>query len=109
MALITKQQVTAAGLLPVYSTPTVSDTFLPDTGQFLHVKNASGGSINVTLVDSGATPAGNAGTSAVVAVPAGSERAIFVDPSLASAVTGLSTVTYSAVTSVTSALIRNVS
>lgn len=69
-------------------------------GAILEVKNASGGSINVTIVDNGRTPAGNTGTQAAVAVADGATKRF--KPSSASADTnGDVTVTYSGTTSVT--------
>jgi len=70
----------------------------------LHVKNGGGGSINVTLAATAPTSISNVSyKDDVIAVAAGSEREIgpisstpFKDP-----VTGLCTITYSGVTSVT--------
>jgi len=107
MALITAQSVVATGLAPVYSTPTASDTFLPDDGLVLHVKNANASATNVTVVDGGATAAGNPGTAAAVSVPATTgDRMIAVSRAAVNPATGLITVTYSVTASVTAALIR---
>ena len=109
MALLSPQTITKAGATPVYSTPSSSDTIAAANGvvQFLHVKNASGSSITVTLVDAGTTPAGSAATNPTVTVPAttGDKMIGPLPNSLASSSTGLITVNYSATTSVTAALI----
>jgi hypothetical protein len=64
------------GEAPVVITPTVADSVsINDCPCIVEVNNASGGSINFTLVDGGRT---NAGTSAAAltptAVPAGQKR-----------------------------------
>lgn len=114
MALLTAQLIVPTGILPTYAAVSASDTLnVPsDERTFMHVKNGSGASINVTLV-AVATSQKVAGVgnipiaSKVVAVPAGSERMIgpitgaYVDPA-----TGLATITYSATTTVTAAAIR---
>lgn len=109
MALLSPQTVTKAGTTITYSTPASSDTIASASGvvQFLHVKNASGAPITVTLVDAGLTPAGSAATNPTVSVPAttGDKMIGPLPNSLASSSTGLITVTYSATTSVTAALI----
>lgn len=107
MALLTTQQITAAGIAPAYTAVSSSDTVPADSSLFLHVKNGSGASINVTLVDSGVTPGGSSASSVARAVPAGQERVIAIPQSFASPATGLVTVNYSATTSVTAAVLRN--
>jgi hypothetical protein len=107
MAVISPQQVSIAGTNATYTAVTASDTFGPDTGQVLHVKNASGGSVTVTFVDAGRTPGGSAATNPTVSVPAAGDRFIGPVPqSYASQSTGLITVNYSATTSVTAALLK---
>lgn len=110
MALLTAQTVAKAGITPAYSAVTASDTITPVSGtvQFLHVKNASGSAVTVTLVDPGSTPFGSAATNPTVSVPAttGDKMIGPLPLSLASASTGLITVTYSATTSVTAALVQ---
>lgn len=101
MALITKQQVTLAGLNPVMQAASAGgDTYVPGPTTWLEVANASGASVTVT-VDS-VTPS-NYGTDVDVAVvvPAGGNRKIgpFSDQRFGPAGTG--SITYSAAASVT--------
>lgn len=107
-ALLTPQALTTAGLSPSLTAANSSDTVAISPGQkaFLYVLNGGGSSINVTISDPGLTPAGNAGTPVVVAVPNGTTPKLI--PLVAGAVapsTGLVTITYSAVTSVTAAVV----
>jgi hypothetical protein len=110
MALLTVQQITKAGLAPTYAAAAGGgDTFAVGQGQavFLHVKNASGSPITVTVDDPNSQPPESAATfnpDLSVSVPATTgDRMIgpinaerFVNPS-----TGLVSVTYSGVTSLT--------
>lgn len=107
MTLLTPQQVAITGTAPTYAAVTSSDTFNHDSRAFLHVKNGSGSSINVTVVSPG-TLRGQNYNPPVVAVPAGTDR--FIGPfdiGLQDPTTGVITVTYSSITSVTAALIRS--
>lgn len=107
MATLAAQQVGITG-------PTISfvaaapggDNCLPDPRAYLHVKNGSGGSINVT-VDVPRLMYGQALIDPVIAVPAGQERLIgpLGDYLLWNAFAVIAW-TYSAVTSVTVALVR---
>lgn len=114
MALLTVRSITAAGAAiaraAVSSSDTIDGSAIGDRGLVLDVNNASGGSINVTIGDPGTTPAGNpaSGTPAgrVVAVPAASQRQIFVGPRNVDPATGVATVSYSATTSVTAEVYR---
>src|SRR3954469_8118260 len=108
MTLIAKQQVALAGLAPVYTGVTASDTFVPDDDLFLHVKNAGGSPCIVTLVDKSLTAGGSAAANPTVTVPAttgdrmiGPLPIVFTDPA-----TGLMSANYSFTTSVTAALLR---
>lgn len=110
MALLTPQVLSRAGLQPVYSAVTASDTIAPVVGAllFLHVKNGNASPTNVTPVDAGKTPAGSSASSAAIAVPAttgdrmiGPLLSTMADPS-----TGLITVTYSVTATVTAALVQ---
>jgi hypothetical protein len=69
-------------------------------GAILEVKNGSGSSINVTIVDGGHTPAGGSATSATQAVAAGTTKR-FKPSSLYGDSNGDVTVTYSSTTTVT--------
>ena len=112
MALLTVQPVTASGLNPTYvSAAGGGDTVRPGDDVFLHVKNGGGAPITVTIVQAvscsfgGATPTHDR----VVSVPASGERMIPTGPAAryASQSTGLASITYSAVTSVTVAAVQS--
>ena len=79
-------------------------------GAILEVKNASGGSITVTIVDPGLTAAGNATvspqTAGLFTVAAGTTKRIKPSTVFVSAATAEATVNYSATTSVTYELYR---
>lgn len=102
MSQYATQQIKPAGVIPTLAAVTSSDTFVTGPRSFLHVKNGSGSSINVTLNIPGQR-FGQPITPVVVAVAAGAEKLIgpllpaeFEDPS-----TRLGTVGYSATTTVT--------
>lgn len=112
MATLTPQVLNqGAGVIPTYAACTGGGDAAPcSRNTFLHIKNGSGGSITVTL----AIPASASGfTGAVygslaVVLAAGVERMtrnldpqLFQDPT-----TGLCTITYSGVTSLTIACIN---
>jgi hypothetical protein len=106
MALMSPQVVSVAGLTPVYTTPTASDTIAVDVNLWLHVKTTTNAD-TVTLVDASRTPAGAASANLTVALGTSTERLIGpLDSDLASGATGLITVTHSSVTGVTAALFR---
>ena len=108
MALLSAQQVTKAGLQPVYSPVSASDTIADASiGMILHVKNAGGSPDTVTVDDAGTTAGGSVATDPTVSVPATTgDRMIYIVPSFVNPATGLITVTHSFTTSVTCALIR---
>lgn len=108
MALLAPQQITKAGLTPVYSAVSASDTISADSiGLFLHVKNTSGTADTVTLDDSGTTAGGSAATDPTVTVPITTgDKMIYIPPQFVNPATGLVTVTHSQTTSVTCALFR---
>lgn len=107
MALGALQSIGVAGLAPAYATPNSSEQINPNTGQFLHVKNASGSPITVTLVDAGTSPAGSATVNPTVSVPATTgDRMIYLPPAMVNPATGTIQVNFSATTSVTAALVR---
>ena len=106
MALITATSLARAGTLVTLATPTTSDTIVADDETWLHVKNASGGAITVTLSDPGLTPVGNAPTLVANSVAAGTERLFPLFAKQNDPVTGVITITYSATASVTSAAFR---
>jgi hypothetical protein len=112
MALLTAQSVVTGGLEATYAAATGGgDTVVPDDHTVLHYKNASGGDITITLVCESSCSFGS-GTPThdrVVVCTAGEERFIPTGPAsrFADATTGLVSITYSGVTSLTVAAIRN--
>lgn len=105
MAVLTVQNVVRAGLEATYAAAAAGGDSFPNDGKdtFAHVKNGSGGSIDVTIETPG-TVDGLAIADRVVAVPAGEERMIGPFPTATySNSVGL---TYSGVTSLTVAAIR---
>jgi hypothetical protein len=111
MALLTLQPMVAVGLAPTTTAAagggdTVALASATDVGSFLQVTNGSGSPITVTLVDPGATPAGNTTTAPANSVAAGATKLFPLYPSLVNPSTGLINITYSAVTTVTVAAIR---
>lgn len=108
MALLATQTVVRTGLAPSYSAAAGGgDTFNPSPESFLHVKNGSGAPITVTVVTPGAT-GGLAIADVSVSVPATTgdrmigplPGSLFADPT-----TGLGSITYSGVTSLTVAIV----
>jgi hypothetical protein len=112
MATLTTQVINRAGVGPTYAAATGGgDAMTCGSNMFLHVKNASGSPITVTLnVPAARTYEPNVAiTSPTVSVPATTgDRMIgpidggtFQDPT-----TGLCTITYSGVTSLTVAAVQ---
>jgi hypothetical protein len=108
---ITSQTITAAGL--TYTTAAASgggDTATlasaTDVGSMLIVKNGGGSPITVTIADPGTTPAGNTTTAPANSVAAGATAIFPLLPAQVNASTGSIAITYSAVTSVTVAVVR---
>ena len=105
MALLATQSITRAGLAPSYAAAAGGgDTFRPGPNVFLHVKNASGGALTVTVVTPRNDALGNPVADNAISVPVTTgERMIgpfpydfYADPT-----TGLASITYSGVTSLT--------
>lgn len=102
MAMGPLRGITSAGLASSPATPLSTETILPQEDIILHVLNASGSPITVTLVDPGFTPAGSAASNTTVSVPATTGNVfIAVSQSLVNPSTGLISVTFSSTTSVT--------
>src|SRR6266542_3565343 len=102
MATLTTAAITAAGTDPAFVAANgAGDKVVPGDTTYLHVKNASGVSVTVTITAVGLCSQGSTHNS-VVAVPAGADRVIGPIGSRFAAVSdGLAAITYSAVTSVT--------
>lgn len=107
MALIAPQQIQITGTEVTYAAASGGgDTVAPGDDVFLHVKNADASDKTVTLVRPG-TEFGQANPDVAVVVTAGEQRMIGpLSREFADASTGLISVTYSAVTSVTVAACR---
>lgn len=111
MALLVTQTITSAGLTPTTVAATGGgDTIAPASGvddrTFLYVLNGAGASITVTIADPGKTAAGNAGTAPPITVAAGAFMFIPISTGAINTATGLASITYSAVTTVTVAAVR---
>lgn len=105
MALIATQTVGITGTTVTYGAVTTTDTVNPDERTWLEVVNASGGSINCTIVVPGTTY-GQPNPDVVVAVPAGQRRHIGPLPRGLANTSGLVDVLFSATASVTAAALR---
>lgn len=111
MATLTTQVVTRAGVVPTYASATGGgDAMAVGSGMFFHIKNGGGSPITVSL----AIPAGASGYPNVaygvtaVSVSNASEKMIgpIQAPIYADPTTGLCTISYTGVTSVTVAAIN---
>lgn len=108
MPLLTPQPVSLAGLAPAYGAAVASTTVPCGERTFLHVKNAAGSSMTVTLTST-AKVRGQAVADAVVTVPAttGDRMIGPLTPELfAGTADGTCAVAYSSTTSVTVAAVR---
>jgi|SRR5215467_10132438 len=108
-SILTAQLPVTSGLAPVYSgADSNGSAFVNNGKRFLHVKNASGSPINVTITNP-ALVDGQAAPNRVVSVPATTgDKMIGPFPSVYNQQDGTNQVyvDYSAVTSVTAALIE---
>ena len=108
MTLLTTQNISRAGVTPAYTAVTGSDTFLPDSQTFIHIKNAGGSPDSAVFAVLGGDPPGLTISDVTVSVTNAQERMVgpfpanfFADPT-----TGLCTVTHSFTTSVTSSVFK---
>ncbi|MGA4864102.1 hypothetical protein ACPB9J_15795 [Streptomyces lavendulocolor] len=109
MATLTTQTITAAGLDPTYAAASGGgDKVTPGPTTFLHVINGGGSPVTVTLAVPGNFYAAVANPDLEVTVAASGERMIPVPqaPFANAADSGLASVSYSGVTSVTVAALR---
>ena len=105
MATRDSQQSSVAGLAATYHAASGGGDKVPP-GCLLHVKNGSGSSINLTLATPG-TAYGQPIGDQVVAVPAGAERFVSVpSEGFTDMADGLVSLAWSAVTTVTFAVVR---
>lgn len=107
MALLSPQLPTFAGVAVTYAAAAAGgDTFVPSARRRLHVKNGGASPITVTITTP-ATYAGLAIADAGGSVAAGAEVAFGpFDPALFADSGGVAAVTYTAVTSVTVAVLE---
>jgi expansin (peptidoglycan-binding protein) len=112
MATLTPQDLALTGVAPTYNTAAAGgDVFVNDGKTYVHLKNGSGASIDVTFDAVASIDTAQAGTipvaDTVVAVPAGGERIVgFLPPARFNNASGQVAMTYSGVTSLTVAVIR---
>lgn len=107
MALLTVNKAKVTGQAVAYVAAAAGGDTFPRNSAFqeLRVKNGSASPVTATLVIPGSTPEGQPWPDIPVAVAAGAETAILVPASAVDSSTGLCSVTYSAVTSVTVAAV----
>lgn len=106
MALLAAQVVGVTGIKPTFVAATGGgDTIQPDTGLILVVANGDSAPHTVTLVRPG-SEYGQANPDVARAIPAGETHYLAVPREFVDPATSLIGVTYSAVTSVTVAVLR---
>lgn len=108
MATLTTQVINLAGLGVTYGTAAASTKIVCGERTFLHVKNAAGSSMTVTLTST-AKVRGQAAADVVITVPATTGDMMIgpITPDLFAGPTdGLAAVVYSSTTSVTVAALR---
>lgn len=108
MALLASQSVTYAGIGAALAAATGGgDTFTPGPNLCLIVNNGGGSSITVTVVTPGSVR-GQAVSDLSVSVPNGAVRYIKISPAdfFMDPTTGVGSITYSGVTSVTVGVIQ---
>lgn len=109
MALVATQSVVIAGTPPSFTTPASGETCRVGAHLTLEVRNGSGAPITVTITPPVTLPTAAAWPAKVYTVPAttGEQRIplldVFADPT-----TGQATLTYSATTSVTRAVVQSI-
>jgi hypothetical protein len=104
MAVITQQSVSSV-ITPTFSTPTTSDTFQYQTGQWLHVK-VGGTATTITLVIPGNQVYSGVAVTDLIEGPVTSQDRIFRIPPEAQDSTGVVNVLYSQTTAVTAGLFK---
>lgn len=108
MSTLTAQVISLTGLSPNYSAAAAGTKIACGERTFLHVKNAAGSSMTVTITATG-TVRGQLAADLVVTVPATTgDKMIGPIPAelFAGASDGLAAITYSSTTSVTVAALR---
>lgn len=109
MALIATQSVVVAGTAPTFAAAAAGDTCRVGSHLTLIVKNASGGSITVTITPPVTLPTGSAYPPKVYTVPATTgEQWIPLQDVYSDPTTGQATIVYSATASVTRAVVQSI-
>lgn len=93
-------KVTVAGIA-VASSDTLTQSDVGTNGVLLQVINGGGAPINVTISDPNTTAVGNVGTTTAQAVANATDGWFRILPAHVNLVTGLATVSYSGITTVT--------
>lgn len=104
MATYTTQAIDTSGTLITYTAVSAADRYAPNDDGFLHVKNASGVSVTVTMVTPG-TVDGLAIADRTITLAAGVERMIAIPNFLYRSSDGLADVQFSPTASVTAAVV----
>jgi hypothetical protein len=104
MALMSPQAISSV-ITPSFAAPSVSDTITYTTGLVLYVKNGATSSTVTIVVPGDQVYSGTAKTD-LVATFSNAERAFYISPEAVDPATGLVTVTYSSVATVTAALLK---
>jgi len=107
MALLTTYTIVNAGTAPTYVTPAASDTLTYAAGLFAHYKNTNAATRTITVLIPGTDAYGDAFTAHALTLAATTgELWIPIRPIARDATTGLVTITTSAQTNVTVAIVR---
>jgi hypothetical protein len=109
LTLLATLNISRTGLTAAYTTVTASDTFVPDSQTFLHVKNVSGSNDTCVIAVLAGDPPGLTISDVSVTVPLTTgdkmigplPAQFFADPT-----TGLATVTHTQTASVTSGVFK---
>lgn len=110
MAVLTEQQILVTGLEATYAAAAALGDSFSNTGkQYLHVKNGGGSPITVTIDDpNSVSPTGATAFNADVAVVVTNAEERLIGPFPTSRFSSTVAVSYSAVTSVTVAVLRGI-
>lgn len=93
MATFATQSINTSGLTPAYTAVSAADRFLPADRTFLHVKNASGATLTVTIVTPG-TQDSLLVADRIISIPTAQERMIALPDTLYRSADGLGDVQF---------------
>lgn len=91
---------TASPGAPVAASDTITAGQLGAIGAVLEILNGNAAADNMTISDASITPTGGAAAAIAPSVPAGANRAFFIDRRQADLTTGLVTITHSVIATV---------